>query len=126
VGEKAYYWQETRRCGRSWCSRCPHGPYWFGHVDGKRRYFGKTDPRPSAKASVPFHEGTTDVVLASVFLGVGLWQSYETALAIYAVALESCADGGPQSVSLRSRLIAAWNVLCVHQGWNGGKKGGNV
>lgn len=38
------------KCGKSNCSRCPHGPYWYAYwwEDGKRRsrYLGKLDDLP--------------------------------------------------------------------------------
>lgn len=37
--------QQNVRCGKSNCSRCPHGPYWYAYwrEDGQRRskYVGK-------------------------------------------------------------------------------------
>lgn len=40
--------QQTRRCGKSNCSRCPHGPYWYAvWREGDRvrtRYVGKAAP----------------------------------------------------------------------------------
>jgi hypothetical protein len=37
--------QQQVRCGKSNCTRCPHGPYWYAHwrEDGRRRsrYVGK-------------------------------------------------------------------------------------
>lgn len=38
------------RCGKSNCTRCPHGPYWYAYwtEDGKRRskYLGKLEDLP--------------------------------------------------------------------------------
>ena len=39
------YRQESVRCGKSGCTKCPHGPYWYGYwrEDGKlrSRYIGR-------------------------------------------------------------------------------------
>lgn len=41
------------RCGKESCTRCPHGPYWYGYwwEDGKRRskYLGKLQDVPEAE-----------------------------------------------------------------------------
>lgn len=38
------------KCGKSGCTRCPHGPYWYAYwwEEGKRRsrYLGKLDEIP--------------------------------------------------------------------------------
>lgn len=48
------YRQEPVKCGKSGCTRCPHGPYWYAYwrEEGKlrSRYIGKTLP---ADAHVP-------------------------------------------------------------------------
>lgn len=40
--------QETVRCGKDGCTRCPHGPYWYAYwrEDGRMRsrYVGKDLP----------------------------------------------------------------------------------
>ena len=40
--------QESVRCGKAGCTRCPHGPYWYAYwrEDGRTRsrYVGKTLP----------------------------------------------------------------------------------
>jgi len=50
-GTKITYRREEVRCGKSNCTRCPHGPYWYAYwrEDGKLRskYLG------SAKAREP-------------------------------------------------------------------------
>lgn len=42
------YRQEQVRCGRASCSRCPHGPYWYGYwTEGgrtRKQYIGRTLP----------------------------------------------------------------------------------
>lgn len=44
--------QETVKCGKAGCTRCPHGPYWYaywreaGRV--RSRYIGKTLPAQDA------------------------------------------------------------------------------
>lgn len=39
--------EQMVRCGKSGCTRCPHGPYWYAYwtEDGKRRsrYIGRLD-----------------------------------------------------------------------------------
>ena len=45
---KVTYRQESVRCGKPGCTRCPHGPYWYAYwrEDGRlrSRYLGKTPP----------------------------------------------------------------------------------
>jgi hypothetical protein len=45
---KVTFRQETVRCGKKGCTRCPHGPYWYAYWrEGGRmrsRYVGKTLP----------------------------------------------------------------------------------
>ncbi|MBT8208194.1 MAG: hypothetical protein HKN07_08275 [Acidimicrobiia bacterium] len=55
VGEQApevRFRQQEVRCGKSSCTRCPHGPYWYAYwtEDGKRRsrYLGKLDEPPAS------------------------------------------------------------------------------
>lgn len=47
IGEVTYR-QESVRCGKPTCTRCPHGPYWYAYwrEDGKQRsrYIGKVLP----------------------------------------------------------------------------------
>ena len=47
-GSKITYRQEQVRCGRSNCTRCPHGPYWYAYwrEEGRlrSRYIGKELP----------------------------------------------------------------------------------
>lgn len=42
--------QREVRCGKSGCTKCPHGPYWYAYwwEDGKRRsrYLGKLEDIP--------------------------------------------------------------------------------
>jgi len=111
------YWQEYRRCNRDGCTRCPHGPYWFGEVDGKRVYFGAKDPRPKSAEEVDFPEGMDDVVRASIVLGVGLWQSEETARAICRRAIVAILERGPDCLPMMEHLARAWAVLARYQGW---------
>jgi hypothetical protein len=46
---KVTYRQESVRCGKNGCTRCPHGPYWYAYwrEDGRlrSRYIGKTLPQ---------------------------------------------------------------------------------
>lgn len=48
------YRQESVKCGKRGCTRCPHGPYWYAYwrEEGRlrSRYIGKTLP---ADAQVP-------------------------------------------------------------------------
>jgi len=52
---KVTYRQERVRCGRSSCTKCPHGPYWYAYwrEDGRlrSRYIGKHFPEGSAPPS---------------------------------------------------------------------------
>ena len=45
---KVTYRQERVRCGRTNCTRCPHGPYWYAYwrEDGRlrSRYIGRELP----------------------------------------------------------------------------------
>lgn len=45
---KVTFRQESVRCGRARCTRCPHGPYWYAYwrESGKlrSRYIGKQLP----------------------------------------------------------------------------------
>jgi hypothetical protein len=45
---KVTFRQETVKCGKQGCTRCPHGPYWYAYwrEDGRTRsrYIGKTLP----------------------------------------------------------------------------------
>lgn len=48
AGPAVTYRQQTVKCGKEACARCPHGPYWYAYwrEDGKQksRYVGKTKP----------------------------------------------------------------------------------
>jgi hypothetical protein len=56
-GTKITYRQERVRCGRSNCTRCPHGPYWYAYWrEGGRlrsRYIGKELPDDAAVDTGP-------------------------------------------------------------------------
>jgi hypothetical protein len=45
------------KCGKTSCTRCPHGPYWYAYwwEDGKRRsrYLGKLEPGSDAGSRRP-------------------------------------------------------------------------
>ena len=45
--------QRAVRCGKTSCTQCPHGPYWYAYwwENGKRRsrYLGKLDDLPEMK-----------------------------------------------------------------------------
>jgi hypothetical protein len=45
---KVTYRQQTVRCGKRGCTRCPHGPYWYAYwrEEGRlrSRYIGKDLP----------------------------------------------------------------------------------
>lgn len=51
------YRQEEVRCGRSECSACPHGPYWYAYwrEDGRTRsmYIGRQLPGEPLEPVVP-------------------------------------------------------------------------
>jgi hypothetical protein len=54
---KVTFRQESVRCGRAACTRCPHGPYWYAYwrESGKlrSRYIGKQLPSvPGAVESI--------------------------------------------------------------------------
>ena len=55
---KVTFRQERVRCGRTTCTRCPHGPYWYAYWrEGGRlrsRYIGKHLPAvPGSPSSDP-------------------------------------------------------------------------
>lgn len=45
---KVTFRQETVRCGKDGCTKCPHGPYWYAywreHGRTRSRYVGKQLP----------------------------------------------------------------------------------
>jgi hypothetical protein len=47
VEPKVRFRQQSVRCGKDNCTRCPHGPYWYAYwnENGQRRssYLGKLD-----------------------------------------------------------------------------------
>ena len=57
------YREQLIRCGKSNCTRCPHGPYWYAYwnEDGRRRscYLGRleADEVPSAMDRRGFGNG---------------------------------------------------------------------
>jgi hypothetical protein len=54
--------QEEVRCGRSTCTRCPHGPYWYAYWrEGgrpRKRYIGRHLPGEPLEPVVPDHAGS--------------------------------------------------------------------
>ncbi|HVL90528.1 MAG TPA: hypothetical protein VM841_09885 [Actinomycetota bacterium] len=48
VEPKVTYRQQSVRCGKNGCTRCPHGPYWYAYwrEEGRlrSRYIGRTLP----------------------------------------------------------------------------------
>ena len=48
-GDAVTYRQESVRCGKPGCTKCPHGPYWYAYYreEGrlKSRYIGKELPK---------------------------------------------------------------------------------
>jgi hypothetical protein len=51
------------RCGKSNCTRCPHGPYWYAYwrEGGRRRsrYVGKLEEEPFNPAAGPAEDRET-------------------------------------------------------------------
>lgn len=51
AGPNVTYRQQTVKCGKRGCTRCPHGPYWYAYwrEDGRlrSRYIGKQLPEPA-------------------------------------------------------------------------------
>ncbi len=44
------YVSEMRRCNKTNCGRCPHGPYWYEvRSDGSRKYVGTEAPTQKKK-----------------------------------------------------------------------------
>ncbi|MGH2682825.1 MAG: hypothetical protein ACRDIX_06285 [Actinomycetota bacterium] len=54
---KVTFRQEMVRCGRTTCTRCPHGPYWYAYWrEGGRlrsRYIGKRLPEVPGSPTPP-------------------------------------------------------------------------
>lgn len=54
---KVRFRQQSVRCGKENCTRCPHGPYWYAYwnENGRRRssYLGKLDDgeQPTSSAT---------------------------------------------------------------------------
>lgn len=52
-GPRVGYRQQSVRCGKPSCTRCPHGPYWYAYwrEGGKvrTRYVGKALPAEAAE-----------------------------------------------------------------------------
>lgn len=50
---KVTYRRQTVKCGKSGCTRCPHGPYWYAYwrEDGRlrSRYIGRELPQPATE-----------------------------------------------------------------------------
>lgn len=110
-------WQEYRRCGKPSCTRCPHGPYWYGRRDGKTEYIGRNDPRECAHHDVDFAAGCSDVGMACIYLGVGLWQSHRAVDVIYRARVAAASGGGKRERDVRERLSRAYDVVCAFQQW---------
>lgn len=57
AGATVTYRQEHVRCGKRGCTRCPHGPYWYGYwkQDGRTRsqYIGRHLPGEPLVPVVP-------------------------------------------------------------------------
>ena len=67
--------QRAVRCGKSSCTRCPHGPYWYAYwwENGKRRsrYLGKLADLPELAANVPVREASPTALRALRSVGDG-------------------------------------------------------
>lgn len=59
------YRRQSVNCGKSSCSQCPHGPYWYAFwKEGgrtRKRYIGRHLPGEPAEAVVPDMPGRADV-----------------------------------------------------------------
>lgn len=51
------YRQERVRCGKTTCTTCPHGPYWYAHWreggKARKRYIGRHLPGEPLEAVTP-------------------------------------------------------------------------
>ncbi len=115
MAKRNCYWQEVRYRTTKSGERFTHGPYWYGLVDGRKKYFGKDDPRPESRKDLTTEGDGDDVGLACVILGVGLWQGRETAHKLYALALEEAEKHFPGNVGVRERIVKAWIVVSTYQ-----------
>jgi hypothetical protein len=116
---------EYVRCGKSHCSGCPHGPYWYGYErrDGKlhKKYFGKPDPRPCAQAEevgydIPVFYRTT----REWCLGVLEVQSCDDFAACKRAYNRLCLKHHPDRggvTRLMARVNHAWERLNDLNGW---------
>ncbi len=61
AGHRVTYRQEFVRCGKTGCTTCPHGPYWYGYwkQDGRTRsqYIGRHLPGQPLEAVEPDRGG---------------------------------------------------------------------
>lgn len=120
-------------CGR--CkSRCAHGPYWYGYrrEDGrlKKKYFGKTDPRPApapARAAevdpklwlwdLMLRKETASAKVACQVLGTDLASCRDVAFKAYKRAqLQHHPDRGGSVVASQA-VNAAWSYLKAWNQW---------
>ena len=67
--------QRAVKCGKSACTRCPHGPYWYAYwwEDGKRRsrYLGKLEDLPEVPSAHGRDEASQTAVRALRSVGDG-------------------------------------------------------
>ncbi len=115
---------EYVRCGKDACTRCPHGPYWYGYCRvGPRvhkRYFGKLDPRERTEAhpwDAIFLGQTASERLACEILGIDPATAAGPARSAYlklTLATHPDAGGSDQESAWVS---AAWTWLKARRGW---------
>jgi hypothetical protein len=123
------------RCGKGGCSKCPHGPYWYGFRSekGKTRskYFGKKDPRgeSSERINAPTTEAfkhpwgkilsarTASAEIAGEILGVFMTKNKDLVHKRYReLVREHHPDrGGDHDVFVL--IGAAYSYLCKLYGW---------
>lgn len=125
-GTKGYTWEaEYVRCGRTGCTRCPHGPYWYGYARvGKRvrKVYGgrvRLDGPASGGAmdacvdrlDAIFDRRTATFDLACEILGVGGLESLAFVKRRFnALALANHPDRGGSERSM-ARVSAAWSLF---------------
>jgi hypothetical protein len=119
------YRLEYVRCGRQSCKSCPHGPYWYGYqrVAGRlrKRYYGRTDPRPDGYGEDGADTPTwakTDAIWCCGVLGISLNATSGEARSAYMVIYQRCFGvPGKDAKRTQARAAHAWVRLCALRAW---------
>lgn len=116
---------EKHKCGRSNCTKCPHGPYWRSYVwvgtRTKGIYIGKNlpagvpdlgDTRKAPKLRV-----TLSPRQAAALLGITLSYSRERAWKSVEALRAKCRKKGESGRMIEVELDEAYRVLAAYHGW---------